>query len=698
MSKNRHADASVEEATAQLDKATSTSTQLHESGYNDLDDDWIDMQSSTTFAHNVKEERQDDHLVPSSIEGKTFHESALAESTTSLLSLPSDYIMDLSPSSPGTVQLSLQVPVIDCRLGDQQLVLDDETIPTSATPSTSESEYSLLNPSSDQSRKNSLSGTPGFHALTPTDSRTSTASPSTTDDQFSQSSQRDDVCDNSEENTHYLSSLDITSPSFSDFVQVGSDHGDDFSMSSRQSGNHTPSSDGKARIEEASNSSIQDDDDILETTAATIAAVAVAAVGASDEEEKNGSNRSRGIQEALQDVTSGPGEKASPILPTTETSAFSTPPPSVSTISGASTLDSAFHIVPDLQSTISPANKNRYRTTVEDARSSSEEERGHIGSSSTFGMRYRGAQTQQDDRSDIRNSFFGAASATSTMPGGLNLGLDADISHFSRPTPQEAAVPSNEPPVDERQCRICLGGADEEDTLGRLISPCLCKGSMKYVHIECLNAWRTRSPKRESHYKCDTCKYAFSFRRTSFARYLGHPLTLFVLTILAFALLVFAAGFVMKLLLYLTMDEAQELVYPADLSDEDDLQAMRARDDIVIIKTPETLRAVFQIDKTHMVFGSFFVSIIGFMQLFFSTIYMGGGGGIFRIGGFGLGGGRRRGGRGERQGEAGIGGVVMVVILVFGLFKSIYTTYQFVNKMSRRALAKAESMVLEVQA
>ena len=40
----------------------------------------------------------------------------------------------------------------------------------------------------------------------------------------------------------------------------------------------------------------------------------------------------------------------------------------------------------------------------------------------------------------------------------------------------------------------------------------------------------------------------------------------------------------------------------------------------------------------------------------------------------------------------------MIVILVFGLFKSVYMTYQFVNRMSRRVLAKAEMMVLEVQA
>jgi RING-variant domain len=31
--------------------------------------------------------------------------------------------------------------------------------------------------------------------------------------------------------------------------------------------------------------------------------------------------------------------------------------------------------------------------------------------------------------------------------------------------------------TDMRQCRICLGGPDEE--LGRLIKPCLCKGSIK---------------------------------------------------------------------------------------------------------------------------------------------------------------------------------------------------------------------------
>ncbi|KAG9064865.1 hypothetical protein KI688_003126 [Linnemannia hyalina] len=681
----------------------------------DDDDDWIDMQPSTTFTqgHKAATATQDDHLVPtatgdsSSLSQNNAHldprpSDTLAELASSLLSIPSDYGLESSTDAATTdtasFPLSLQVPSIDQQ---HQLGLDEDAIPGSATSSNSESEYSLLNPSSDQSRKNSLTGISVFHALTPTHSHSdASSSPAITDDQLSLGSSQqddDDQDDEGESDTHQPPSIGVTSPSFSDFVQVGSDQGDDFSMSSRlSSGKQTPSptsfSEARARMEGASN---HEDDDIMNATAAPAAVAEDAERKATETKEgKNDSDRSRGIQEVLHSVTSNQGENASsPPPPPPNTLTFSTQSPPISTSSTTTTTqDSSQQTLPQ-PSTTSPVDRSRYRTTVEDVRSSSEEEGELAGGS---GMRYRGAQTRQDDRNDIRGSFFGTSRATSTMPGGLNLGLDADIDHFSHPA-QPAAVPFNDPPVDERQCRICLGGADEEDTLGHLISPCLCKGSMKYVHIECLNAWRTRSPKPESHYKCDTCKYAFSFRRTSFARYLGHPLTVFVLTIAAFVLLVFAAGFAMKLLMYLMMDESQEFIYPADLSDDEDLEVMRLREDIVIFKTPESLRAVFQIDKTHMVFGSFFVSIIGFLQLFVS-VWMGGGGGIFRIGGFGLGGGRRRGGRGERQGEAGVGGVLMIVILVFGLFKSVYMTYQFVNRMSRRVLAKAEMMVLEVQA
>jgi E3 ubiquitin-protein ligase MARCH1/8 len=30
---------------------------------------------------------------------------------------------------------------------------------------------------------------------------------------------------------------------------------------------------------------------------------------------------------------------------------------------------------------------------------------------------------------------------------------------------------------------------EEEPTLGKLISPCKCKGSVKFIHEECLKTW-----------------------------------------------------------------------------------------------------------------------------------------------------------------------------------------------------------------
>jgi hypothetical protein len=54
---------------------------------------------------------------------------------------------------------------------------------------------------------------------------------------------------------------------------------------------------------------------------------------------------------------------------------------------------------------------------------------------------------------------------------------DEDI----RSTPLREIDPDSDEgePEDERQCRICFSGREEEETLGRLISPCLCTGSVR---------------------------------------------------------------------------------------------------------------------------------------------------------------------------------------------------------------------------
>lgn len=73
--------------------------------------------------------------------------------------------------------------------------------------------------------------------------------------------------------------------------------------------------------------------------------------------------------------------------------------------------------------------------------------------------------------------------------------------------------PADSTAADEAICRICFAGADA----GRLVSPCLCSGSMRFVHLDCLSEWRRRSANPKSHYQCDNCLYRYSFRRAHYA-------------------------------------------------------------------------------------------------------------------------------------------------------------------------------------
>ena len=63
----------------------------------------------------------------------------------------------------------------------------------------------------------------------------------------------------------------------------------------------------------------------------------------------------------------------------------------------------------------------------------------------------------------------------------------------------------------KKTCRICLEQDDEE-----YISPCLCKGTQKYIHRSCLNQWREvnrNNPEKRN--SCEICKYKFKFLNTN---------------------------------------------------------------------------------------------------------------------------------------------------------------------------------------
>lgn len=105
----------------------------------------------------------------------------------------------------------------------------------------------------------------------------------------------------------------------------------------------------------------------------------------------------------------------------------------------------------------------------------------------------------------------------------------SDTSEETSNATQQSRSPT--PPAPEplagqgepKTCRICFDTSTSEydPELGRLLSPCRCRGSSKYVHEGCLNKWRILKAHSKSYYECNTCRYRYKFRRLAISRWVG---------------------------------------------------------------------------------------------------------------------------------------------------------------------------------
>ncbi|PPQ92676.1 hypothetical protein CVT25_013983 [Psilocybe cyanescens] len=101
----------------------------------------------------------------------------------------------------------------------------------------------------------------------------------------------------------------------------------------------------------------------------------------------------------------------------------------------------------------------------------------------------------------------------------------------------------------EKQCRICLDGVEAEEELGRLIRPCLCKGSISYVHVKCLERWRKSSPSKSAFFACPQCRYHYRFARTRIVGLATNPIIVGGISGLLFTIIVMMASFITSLLM-----------------------------------------------------------------------------------------------------------------------------------------------------
>ncbi|UKZ96163.1 uncharacterized protein TrAFT101_010963 [Trichoderma asperellum] len=120
-----------------------------------------------------------------------------------------------------------------------------------------------------------------------------------------------------------------------------------------------------------------------------------------------------------------------------------------------------------------------------------------------------------------------------------------------------------------RTCRICLDVVEpkypsnsgkpvyvsDDAELGRLLSPCKCKGSQKYVHEGCLNSWRLSNPTAQRNYwQCPTCKFSYRLVRLHWASMLSSKWAQAGLTVAILVVSIFFLGFLADPLINLWVD------------------------------------------------------------------------------------------------------------------------------------------------
>ncbi|CAG8589043.1 5427_t:CDS:1, partial [Diversispora eburnea] len=126
----------------------------------------------------------------------------------------------------------------------------------------------------------------------------------------------------------------------------------------------------------------------------------------------------------------------------------------------------------------------------------------------------------------------------------------------SKKSNRENTDDSQGPIFPTKFCKICqepeLIEEQEDGTIiyekGKLISPCKCKGSLQYVHLDCLNKWRTTNLRPDASYQCEVCKYNYKFYRPKLARFIGSKIFLHILSITSFLAIIYGVSWIVKVI------------------------------------------------------------------------------------------------------------------------------------------------------
>ncbi|KAH9950429.1 zf-C3HC4-domain-containing protein [Amylocystis lapponica] len=250
-------------------------------------------------------------------------------------------------------------------------------------------------------------------------------------------------------------------------------------------------------------------------------------------------------------------------------------------------------------------------------------------------------------------------------------------------------------PEEGKQCRICFEGEDIE--LGRLIRPCLCKGSMSHVHVKCLQRWRNTSPNRSAFYSCPQCGYKYHFVRTRVVGIATNPVVVAALSSLLFTILVLCSSVVTTRLLSDDPESgySYSLYYPVEVFQnlvratvriflDDSLlgeSILRATEGSGTARAPGKPPGLLQRFLRRFLLGLPVVGAGSIAHLLLSVPLP------FHWLRF-----RTRRGRDSRD----VVGLLVVAVVLAGAARALYHVYRLTERLTQRLLLRAEDAILEV--
>ncbi|KAH9047628.1 hypothetical protein EDB84DRAFT_467910 [Lactarius hengduanensis] len=273
--------------------------------------------------------------------------------------------------------------------------------------------------------------------------------------------------------------------------------------------------------------------------------------------------------------------------------------------------------------------------------------------------------------------------------------------------PAGAQVP-NDDQQDRPQCRICFDGPDP--SLGRLIRPCLCSGSVSHEHlVKCFLL-----------FCCPQCRYHYRFARTKIVGLATNPVAIATLSTVFFTAIVFASSFLTTTLIS-PLDEPSYVSYGTSalyvsgwdywtwtnpysvgrdlvraalriiqdetggLFDPDAFSSSTAPESAETLSNPGIVWRFIR----RFILGLPVVGAASLIHMLFSLPLLGPLQWIARSRG-------TRGRQGSRSGDTA--SMVILFLLAVGALRVVYQVYKLTESVTKRILLRAEESILEVNA